>query len=653
MNHKRISGTHLPRKHARPSLRSGQACRLQLSACYLPLALALALGLGAVALTLVLFGRVRPARAGGVIYVDADATGAATGLNWTDAYTNVQDALAGASGAGQIWVAEGVYYPDEGGGGPNDDLTSTFTLENGVALYGGFSGGETQLDQRNPVAHVTVLSGDLEKNDLTDPNGVVTDTANIVGANAYHVVTGGGTDSSAVLDGFTITAGQATGSPFPNDRGGGMFNGGSSPTLTGLTFSGNEATDGGGMANESSSPILTNVTFSGNSANSGGGMSNEDSHPVLNGVDFTDNSAVSLGGGISNGNGSAPNLTGGTFSGNSAFSGGGMNNGDSSSPNLADVTFEGNSAVSRGGGMFSASSSPELTDVTFISNTADFAGGGMANNGSSATLSGVTFSGNSAVMGGGGLSDDLGSTSILTDVTFTGNSANFGGGMSNGNGSSPTLTGVAFIGNNAANDGGGMNNNNSSLTLTNISFSGNSAATNGGGMANSNNSNVTLTNLSFSGNSATNGGGINQSGGTLNLTNVILWGDMAANGPEINIGSVTPSIASSDIQGCGGSSNWDTACGMDNGNNIDADPLFLDADGVDNIPGTLDDDLSLSAGSPAIDTGDNNVCPPTDLLGLPRPFDGDDNGQADCDMGAFEFGSVWHRLYLPAIRKVN
>ena len=135
---------------------------------------------------------VSPAEAAGVIYVDASAIGAGTGANWTDAYTKLQDALAAASSGDQIWVAAGVYYPDEGGGMTNDDRTATFTMINGVELYGGFAGTETSPGQRDWKANVTVLSGDLEQNDTTDPNGVVTDAANIAGSNAYHVVTGGG-----------------------------------------------------------------------------------------------------------------------------------------------------------------------------------------------------------------------------------------------------------------------------------------------------------------------------------------------------------------------------------------------------------------------------------------------------------------------------
>ena len=82
---------------------------------------------------------------------------------------------------------------------------------------------------------------------------------------------------------------------------------------------------------------------------------------------------------------------------------------------------------------------------------------------------------------------------------------------------------------------------------------------------------------------------------------------------------------------------------------LDADPMFVDADGPDNVPGTEDDDLRLLPGSPAIDAGDNSAVPPnvtTDLDGNPRFVD--DPATADTgvgpppvvDMGACEFGSA-------------
>jgi hypothetical protein len=147
------------------------------------------------------------AKGAAIIYVDSSATGASDGSSWADAFTDLQDALAVATSGDQIWVAEGVYYPDDGSGVTDNDRIATFTMLNGVELYGGFAGTESSLDERNIDTNITVLSGDIDQNDTTNSNGVVTDVANIAGDNAYHVLTGGGTDSSAVLDGFTVTAG--------------------------------------------------------------------------------------------------------------------------------------------------------------------------------------------------------------------------------------------------------------------------------------------------------------------------------------------------------------------------------------------------------------------------------------------------------------
>ena len=177
-----------------------------------------------------------------------------------------------------IWVAQGVYYP-----GSPINRTATFQLVKGVALYGGFAGAETTREQRDWSARQTMLSGDIDHNDVT-AGGVVTDTARISGSNAYHVVSSAGVTTTAVLDGFTITGGNANGSDFLHRQGGGMYNDGSSPTLSNVTFSGNRASyNGGGMSNYNySNPTLSNVTFSGNSASyNGGGMFNNVSSPTL------------------------------------------------------------------------------------------------------------------------------------------------------------------------------------------------------------------------------------------------------------------------------------------------------------------------------------------------------------------------------------
>ncbi|PWT88074.1 MAG: hypothetical protein C5B54_11200 [Acidobacteria bacterium] len=49
---------------------------------------------------------------------------------------------------------------------------------------------------------------------------------------------------------------------------------------------------------------------------------------------------------------------------------------------------------------------------------------------------------------------------------------------------------------------------------------------------------------------------------------------------------------------------------------------------------------ALLPGSPAIDAGDNNGCTSTDQRGANRPQDGNGDGIATCDMGAFEASPV-------------
>ena len=141
-----------------------------------------------------------------------------------------------------------------------------------MAVYGGFAGTEASRGQRNWWTHVAILSGDIDGNDTnTDGNFIAETPADIQDANAYHVVTGGFTNNTAVLDGFVITAGQANGTA-PHDAGGGMYNQDASPRLTNLIFSGNAADGGGGMYNMNSHPVLADVTFSGNTSTDGGGM---------------------------------------------------------------------------------------------------------------------------------------------------------------------------------------------------------------------------------------------------------------------------------------------------------------------------------------------------------------------------------------------
>ncbi|MCB0170954.1 MAG: choice-of-anchor D domain-containing protein, partial [Anaerolineae bacterium] len=266
-----------------------------------------------------------------LIYVDQNAAGNNTGDSWADAFTDLQDGLSLAEVCApiEVWIATGVYTPGL-------SQSDTFVLTSGVAVYGGFAATETLRTERDWEANVTVLSGDIDGNDATDSSGVVTDTVYINGSNNYHIVTGSGTDSSAILDGFTLTAGQAN-----STGGGGMYNNNGSPNLTNITFSGNDAANkGGAMYNgNDSSPSLSNVVFSSNASDDdGGAMYNNGSSPSLSSVTFSDNSSFGHGGAMYNIN-SHPHLSNVTFSANSSGpnSGGGIYN-DNSSPSLSNVT---------------------------------------------------------------------------------------------------------------------------------------------------------------------------------------------------------------------------------------------------------------------------------------------------------------------------
>ncbi|MBN1512990.1 MAG: right-handed parallel beta-helix repeat-containing protein, partial [Phycisphaerae bacterium] len=221
-----------------------------------------------------------------VLYVDAGAVGAATGLTWSDAYVELQDALAVGRGTGsavqEIWVAAGTYTPDRGTG----DRAVSFELPGGVAVYGGFAGGEMSFDQRDISANTNVLSGDI---------GVPGDISD----NSYHVLRNTDTGATAVLDGFVVTAGNATGTN-PADVGGGLYNTGDA-LFRHCTFRSNRAAGNGGAISNQGGQSLTllNCEISGNHAASrGGGVQTYQSDLTAVNCTFANNTAGAEGGGV-------------------------------------------------------------------------------------------------------------------------------------------------------------------------------------------------------------------------------------------------------------------------------------------------------------------------------------------------------------------
>jgi len=255
---------------------------------------------------------------GEIIYVDGDAPGPLhDGNSWATGYRHVQDALADpclASGD-EIWVAEGTYYPDANTANPGGtkDRTATFQLINGVTIEGGYGGPMGGPKMRIVDWYQSILSGDINVPDSNSDN-------------SYHVVTGSGTEPNAVLDGFTITAGNANGSG-ADANGGGMYNDSGSPTVTncyfwrcsassegGAVWSGwsapfsishssgseNSANTGGALCNLAGTSRVANCTFSGNNADDGGGLVTLGGTVNVTNCTFSGNSAQSMGGGICN-----------------------------------------------------------------------------------------------------------------------------------------------------------------------------------------------------------------------------------------------------------------------------------------------------------------------------------------------------------------
>ncbi len=258
---------------------------------------------------------------------------------------------------------------------------------------------------------------------------------------------------------------------------------------------------------------------------------------------------------------------------------------------------------------------PIVTDCAFIENE----GSGLAYNGSG-LISGCKFIRNV----GRGLGISNGAPNII-DCDFIGNHGTSGGGMYNSGFSQ--IVNSRFFGNSATYSGGGLGST-GGLILLNCVFSGNSADF-GGGLVHGLGPALVL-GCTFVGNSARSVGGMwNNYGGATTIANSIFWNNQSdccvyhgvAHTPDY-----PPEVNYSCMQG-GVPPAWGVG-------NVSFEPLFVDADGPDDIPGTEDDNLRLLSDSLLINRGDPD--PP-----LVPYMDHDGHERILCgrlDIGAYEYG---------------
>ncbi len=529
---------------------------------------------------------ITPAQAA-TIYVNTAATGADNGSSWTNAYTDLQDALAIAVSGDEIWVAAGTYKPTLG-----TDQSATFTLSSGIAVYGGFDGSETSLGERDHVTNVTVLSGEIG-----DPGTL---------GNTNNVVTISGVGNNAVLDGFTVRDGHY---PF-SGTGAGIYHYRASATLRNLIVRNNHAWSGGGIYNYAGNPTIENTTIELNTAeHRGGGM-------------FIDNIGVST-------------FTNVTITLNDAADeGAGMYN-YRADLNMTDVVFDNNTTVTGYGGLYTLQCGAlNFSNVTFAGHRY-----GLTIDDCNPTIENTLFSGNERA---GLLLLDANTT--IRDCQFVGNDrgiyvlgvtpgdALVERSLFDGNGSktramemaggSHTVVSSAFVNHHPTEFNsfvvrlyGNVNGD-----FINCTFAGNSDE-------------GTLNGLNILSNST--------ASGNLNIYNSIIWNPQVDNSQMVGHASISHSL----IRNSGGSGGWALASAFVNlGGNIDANPNLIDAVGGNVDPASITSPV-INAGTataPGLPTSDYHgnarvigpapdigavefdyavgVISPTEPLGLGKPY---------------------------------
>jgi len=361
-----------------------------------------------------------------IVYVKQNATGLNDGTSWQNAYTNLSTAINSTSD-GQIWVTAGTYFPttDLNGKIPINPRLNTFKLKANIAIYGGFSGVETNINQRNWINHPTILSGNIG-----DVN-VIQDNILHVLSCEYEQLT-----VSTILDGLTIKNGYSMsldGGDIGN--GGGIYvfqTSGGSFQIKNCIIEENYAEGyGGGLYISNNNPIIENSIFRNNASYSAGAMyliygkvivSNcqiYNNYATGNALHWgegggiylasyseikifncfiSDNNAAYKGGGMYNNSNYKCTFNNNILSGNRSRDGGALFlNGESY---VFNNLFADNSATSNGGAIFMAyGGNGQFINNTVVQNTAGTSGGGLYTFGPAPNITNSIFYSNSSPLG--------------------------------------------------------------------------------------------------------------------------------------------------------------------------------------------------------------------------------------------------------------
>ncbi|MGB0714492.1 MAG: hypothetical protein ACPGXK_01355 [Phycisphaerae bacterium] len=354
------------------------------------------------------------------LHVDASlTTGGNNGTTWNDAYQGpdgLQAALATATSGDEVWIAAGTYLPSNTG-----DREASFSPADGVSLYGGFAGGESELSERDIANNVTILSGDLADDDL--PNFGNRDD------NTYHVLfmeTG-----SILIDGCTIRGGRAQDdADFPRAGGGAHVSLGAVVDFVGCHFTENEGRDAGGLEIAGEAHVLYCV-FSDNHAvnefGTGGAarsLVGFDTHKATFTNSLFYGNTAGIGGGALAADHSGFQLNNCTVVGNrvidGVFGGGVMQQGTFGTMEIANSIIWGNSTSTGDSDELNQMWNPNLPSFLVLNNssiqnysgTREFAGAG--NSGTNPSF--VNLLGNDGQAGTGDEDYRLSGTSTLIDA---------------------------------------------------------------------------------------------------------------------------------------------------------------------------------------------------------------------------------------------